>query len=154
MAAQRFRCMEGRCDRYARVTIEDAEGQRARACPRHAVAALEAWPVPGSSGTTPGGSTNTRPPRCGSRRSGPSSAGRTQRHDYPGWEGRRTSLTRPPLTVNRQSLGFSTTGRFLAVTVSEPSSGSQGQSFGIGNVLIGLVRPISVRIALRTDSRR
>jgi hypothetical protein len=41
MAAQRFQCMEGECDRYARVTIEDAQGQRARACPRHAVAALD-----------------------------------------------------------------------------------------------------------------
>ena len=41
MAAQRFRCMEAECDRYARVGIEDAHGQRARACPRHAVAALD-----------------------------------------------------------------------------------------------------------------
>jgi len=41
MAAQRFRCMEGECDRYARVSIEDAEGQRARACSRHAVAVLD-----------------------------------------------------------------------------------------------------------------
>jgi hypothetical protein len=41
MAAQRFRCMEGECDRYARVSIEDAQGQRARGCPRHAVAALD-----------------------------------------------------------------------------------------------------------------
>jgi hypothetical protein len=41
MAGQRFRCMEGKCDRYARVTIQDAEGQRDRACPRHAVAALD-----------------------------------------------------------------------------------------------------------------
>jgi hypothetical protein len=41
MAAQRFRCMEAECDRYARVSVEDEEGQRARACPRHAVAALD-----------------------------------------------------------------------------------------------------------------
>ena len=41
MAAQRFRCMERECDRYARVSIEDAEGQRVRACPRHAVAAID-----------------------------------------------------------------------------------------------------------------
>jgi hypothetical protein len=41
MAAQRLRCMEGECDRYARVSIEDAERQRVRACPRHAVAALD-----------------------------------------------------------------------------------------------------------------
>jgi hypothetical protein len=40
MAAQRFRCMEDECDRYARVSIKDAEGQRARACPHHAVAGL------------------------------------------------------------------------------------------------------------------
>jgi hypothetical protein len=33
--------MEGECDRYARVSVEDAQGQRARACPRHAVAALD-----------------------------------------------------------------------------------------------------------------
>ncbi len=32
--------VDGQCDRYARVTIEGAQGQRARACPRHAVAAL------------------------------------------------------------------------------------------------------------------
>ena len=41
MAAKRFRCMDGQCDRYARVTVQDAEGERARACARHAVAALE-----------------------------------------------------------------------------------------------------------------
>ena len=41
MAAQRFQCIEGECSRYARVSVEDAEGQRARACPRHAVAALD-----------------------------------------------------------------------------------------------------------------
>ena len=41
MPAQRFRCMDKQCDRYARVTIEDAEGERARACARHAVAALD-----------------------------------------------------------------------------------------------------------------
>jgi hypothetical protein len=41
MAAQRFRCMEGECDRYARVSIDDAKGQRARAWPRHTVAALD-----------------------------------------------------------------------------------------------------------------
>jgi hypothetical protein len=41
MTAQRFQCMDGHCDRYARVTVEDAEGERARACARHAVAALE-----------------------------------------------------------------------------------------------------------------
>ena len=40
MAAQRFRCMEEECGRYARVSIEDAEGQRARTCPHHAVAVL------------------------------------------------------------------------------------------------------------------
>lgn len=40
MAANRFRCMEERCDRYARVSVEDAEGQFARACPYHAVAVL------------------------------------------------------------------------------------------------------------------
>jgi len=41
MAAQRLRCMEAKCDRYARVCIEDGAGQSARACPRHAVAALD-----------------------------------------------------------------------------------------------------------------
>jgi hypothetical protein len=41
MAAQRFWCMDRQCDRYARVTVEDAEDERARACVRHAVAALE-----------------------------------------------------------------------------------------------------------------
>jgi hypothetical protein len=41
MPAQRFRCMEKGCGRYARVTVEDAEGERARACARHAVDALE-----------------------------------------------------------------------------------------------------------------
>jgi hypothetical protein len=29
------------CDRYARVTIVDQDGDRARACPKHAMAALE-----------------------------------------------------------------------------------------------------------------
>ena len=75
MTAQRFRCMEKQCDRYARVTVEDAEGERARACARHAVAALDGLAMPVSSGKTPGASTSTRPPRYGSRRSGPSSAG-------------------------------------------------------------------------------
>ncbi len=41
MPASRFRCMDRQCDRYARVTVEDAEGERARACARHAVAALD-----------------------------------------------------------------------------------------------------------------
>jgi hypothetical protein len=41
MTAQRFQCIDTRCDRYARVTVEDAEGERARACARHAAAALE-----------------------------------------------------------------------------------------------------------------
>jgi hypothetical protein len=41
MTAQRFRCMDNQCDRYARVTIEDAEGERTRACAPHAVAALD-----------------------------------------------------------------------------------------------------------------
>ena len=39
MAARRFQCMQKECDRYARVCIGDAHGQRARACLRHAVAA-------------------------------------------------------------------------------------------------------------------
>jgi hypothetical protein len=33
--------MDTECGRYARVTIEDAEGSRSRACPRHGVTALE-----------------------------------------------------------------------------------------------------------------
>ena len=41
MAAGRFRCMDSECGRYARVTIEDAEGERGRACPCHGVGALE-----------------------------------------------------------------------------------------------------------------
>ena len=41
MTAQRFRCMDGQCNRYARVTVEDAQGERGRACARHAMAALE-----------------------------------------------------------------------------------------------------------------
>ena len=40
MTARRFQCREGQCDRYARVTIEDATHQQDRACPRHAVEAL------------------------------------------------------------------------------------------------------------------
>ncbi len=41
----RFRCVltiadEPPCTSYARVTVIDAEGVRARGCPRHAVAAL------------------------------------------------------------------------------------------------------------------
>jgi hypothetical protein len=41
MTARRFQCMEGpQCDRYARVTIEDITYQRGRACPHHAVDAL------------------------------------------------------------------------------------------------------------------
>jgi hypothetical protein len=41
MTAQRFRCMDAQCNRYARVTVEDAQGERGRACARHAMAALE-----------------------------------------------------------------------------------------------------------------
>jgi len=41
----RFACrllQEGEtCSRYARVTIVDADGERARACPAHAIAGLE-----------------------------------------------------------------------------------------------------------------
>jgi hypothetical protein len=45
MAQTRFTCTlteadEPACQSYARVTIEDTEGTSARACPRHAVAAL------------------------------------------------------------------------------------------------------------------
>jgi hypothetical protein len=40
MPGPRFQCSEDQCDRYARVTIEDASGQRERVCPRHAVQAL------------------------------------------------------------------------------------------------------------------
>ncbi len=45
MAQTRFTCTltkadEPACQSYARVTIVDAEGTRAPACPRHAVAAL------------------------------------------------------------------------------------------------------------------
>lgn len=41
MPAQRYQCMDKQCSRYARVTLEDAEGERARTCARHAVTALE-----------------------------------------------------------------------------------------------------------------
>jgi hypothetical protein len=41
MPVQRFRCMNQGCGRYARVTIEDAKGERARACARDAVGALD-----------------------------------------------------------------------------------------------------------------
>jgi hypothetical protein len=42
MTASRFQCMQGpQCDRYARVTIEDAQGERDRACPHHAVRVLD-----------------------------------------------------------------------------------------------------------------
>ena len=45
MAQTRFTCIltradEPSCQSYARVTIVDAEGASARACPSHAVAAL------------------------------------------------------------------------------------------------------------------
>jgi len=45
MAQTRFTCTlttadEPACQSYARVTIVDADGASARACPRHAVAAL------------------------------------------------------------------------------------------------------------------
>ena len=45
MAQTRFTCIltradEPSCQSYARVTIVDAEGASARACPRHAIAAL------------------------------------------------------------------------------------------------------------------
>jgi len=47
MAQTRFTCTltktdEPACQSYARVTIVDDEGASARACPRHAVAALNA----------------------------------------------------------------------------------------------------------------
>ena len=46
MAQTRFTCTltqvdEPACQSYARVTIMDSEGDSARACPRHAVAALD-----------------------------------------------------------------------------------------------------------------
>jgi hypothetical protein len=46
MAHTRFTCTltradEPACQSYARVTIVDSEGTRARGCPRHAVAALD-----------------------------------------------------------------------------------------------------------------
>lgn len=41
MTAQPYRCSERQCYGYARVTEENAEGERTRACARHAVAALE-----------------------------------------------------------------------------------------------------------------
>lgn len=46
MAQTRFTCTltradEPACPSYARVTITDSEGASARACPRHAVAALD-----------------------------------------------------------------------------------------------------------------
>jgi hypothetical protein len=46
MAHTRFTCSltradEPGCRSYARITIEDSEGARARGCPRHAVAALD-----------------------------------------------------------------------------------------------------------------
>ena len=46
MAQTRFTCTltqadEPACQSYARVTIMDAKGDSARACPRHAVAALD-----------------------------------------------------------------------------------------------------------------
>ena len=46
MAQTRFTCTltradEPACQSYARVTIVDAEGASARACPRHAIAALD-----------------------------------------------------------------------------------------------------------------
>jgi hypothetical protein len=46
MPGDRFRCVltrsdEPDCARYARVTITDAAGDSARACPQHAVAALD-----------------------------------------------------------------------------------------------------------------
>jgi hypothetical protein len=46
MIQTRFTCTltkadESACQSYARVRIVDSEGARARACPRHAVAALE-----------------------------------------------------------------------------------------------------------------
>jgi hypothetical protein len=46
MAHTRFTCTLSRadepaCQSYARVTIVDSEGTRARGCPRHAIAALD-----------------------------------------------------------------------------------------------------------------
>ena len=46
MARTRFTCTltrtdEPACTSYARITITDAEGDTARGCPRHAVAALD-----------------------------------------------------------------------------------------------------------------
>jgi hypothetical protein len=40
MGASRFTCTPAACSSYARVTLADAEGETARACPRQAVAAL------------------------------------------------------------------------------------------------------------------
>jgi hypothetical protein len=41
VTGQRFQCIDNQCERYARVTVEDAGGERARACARHALTVLE-----------------------------------------------------------------------------------------------------------------
>jgi hypothetical protein len=41
MAAQWFRCTDKQCGWYARVAVENALGERVRACARYAVAVLE-----------------------------------------------------------------------------------------------------------------
>jgi hypothetical protein len=76
MTAQRFPCIDAQCNRYARVTVEDAQGERGRACARHAVAALEGLTGARVIWEDTRGISSARPPHCESRRSGPSSPGR------------------------------------------------------------------------------
>jgi len=63
MAQTRFTCTltiadEPACQSYARVTITDAQGNTARGCPRHAVAALNVLTGAHANGPTPRVSTS------------------------------------------------------------------------------------------------
>jgi hypothetical protein len=63
MAQTRFTCTltkadKPACQAYARVTITDSKGASARACPRHAVAALDGTIGAHVTGPTPGASAN------------------------------------------------------------------------------------------------
>jgi len=80
MGASRFTCTlaPAACSSYARVTIADTQGDTARACPRHAVAALNGitggrviWP-------TPAGSTSMSARPCASPKNALSCAGQSR----------------------------------------------------------------------------
>jgi hypothetical protein len=78
MGASRFTCTlaPAACSSYARVTLADTQGETARACPRHAVAALNGITGARVIWADTRGVTSTSAPPCTSPKNASSSAGR------------------------------------------------------------------------------